>query len=317
MAPRIKVEDDKPPKKSGGLYFASPKTDLKFIHSGCQTFDLALGGGWARGRIANIVGDKAVGKTLLAIEACANFNMAEPRSKIRYREAESAFDPAYASALGFPTEKVDFGDPIETIEDVFEDLEAVIKGARTPELYIVDSLDALSDRAEMERDINKGSYGAAKAKKLSELFRRQVRGLAEKDITLLVISQIRDNIDAGMFGKKHMRSGGKALDFYASQIAWLTQIEKLKRTVKGITRVTGTKVKAVLEKNKIALPYREAEFQILFGYGIDDYAASSEFLKKAGVEFDKDADLAPLVNSLWYEIEERFLPKEQKYPNAG
>lgn len=301
----------------GGLYFGAPKKNQSFIPSGCTTLDLALGGGWARGRVANIVADKAVGKTLLAIEACANFNIILPKAKIRYREAESAFDDDYAAALGFPVEKVDFGEPIETIEDVFEDLEKVIKGARTPELYIIDSLDALSDRAEMKRKIDDGTFGAGKAKMLSQLFRRQVRGLAEKDITLIVISQIRDNIGAAMFAKKHQRSGGKALDFYSSQIVWLAQIEKLKSTIKGVQRTTGTWVKAQLDKNKVGLPYRSAEFKILFGYGVDDYDACFEFLKEVNKRPpEKDTPIEELraeVHKRWWEIENDFLPKEPKY----
>jgi recombination protein RecA len=314
---RVKLEEVKPSPKTGGLYFGAPRSDLSFIPTGSKTLDLALGGGWARRRIANILSDKAVGKTLLAIEACANFSIVEPKGKIRYREAESAFDPQYAAALGFPLDRVDFGDGIiETVEDVFEDLEKVITGAKGPELYVIDSLDALSDRSEMDRAIDKGTYGASKAKLLSQLFRRLVRNLAEKDITLLVVSQIRENIDAGLFAKKYTRSGGKALDFYCSQVLYLSQIEKLKKTIKGVTRVTGTRVKAVVEKNKISLPYREAEFQILFGYGINDKAACLDYLKQAGIDVDKDETLSTihkLVESSWYEIENRFLVTERKY----
>jgi recombination protein RecA len=316
---RVKVEEEiiLPEKKTGGLYFSSPRNPIGFIPTGSKTLDLALGGGWARRRIANILSDRAVGKTLLAIEACANFNIIEPKGKIRYRETESAFDHDYAAALGFPVNKIDFGDGmIETVEDIFEDLEKVVNGAKGPELYVIDSLDALSDRSEMERSIDKGTYGASKAKLLSQLFRRLVRSLAEKDITLIVVSQIRENIDAGMFAKKWTRSGGKALDFYCSQVLYLSQIEKIKKTIKGITRVTGTRVKAVVEKNKISLPYREAEFQILFGFGVNDRAACLDYLKQATIEVDKDADLGiihKLVETSWYEIENRFIVKDKKY----
>src|ERR1019366_3976564 len=92
--------------KPGGNYFSSPKTGIEFISSGCHNLDLALGGGWAEGRVSNIVGDKSTGKSLLAIEACANFAIKYPKGTIRYREAEAAFDRPYAEALGMPVDHV-------------------------------------------------------------------------------------------------------------------------------------------------------------------------------------------------------------------
>jgi recombination protein RecA len=300
----------------GGLYFGKPNTSLQFVPSGCKNLDLALGGGWARRRIANIVGNRSSGKTLLAIEASANFAIVEPKGKIRYRESESAFDERYAQALGFPLDRVDFGDPIDTVEDLFEDMEAVIEGAKDPELYIVDSLDALSDRHEMERDIDEGSYGAEKAKKMSQLFRRLTSSLATKDIMVIIVSQVRDNIGGGPFAKKHVRSGGRAMDFYASQVVMLSELKKLKRTVSNIERVVGIEVKAVLEKNKVALPYRDATFPIMFGYGIDDCKACEDWLKQVGIPFKKEdsvEDLRRMVEEKWWAIEQKFLPTQAKY----
>jgi recombination protein RecA len=158
---------------SGGNYFSGAKSKLDFITSGSTLLDLALGGGWAERRIANVVGDKSTGKTLLCIEATANFAIKYPKGKIRYREAESAFDKGYAQALGMPIDRIDFGSKkIETVEDLFEDLTKICEKARQKEFVVVDSLDALSDRSELEREIDEGSYGANKAKKMSELFRR-------------------------------------------------------------------------------------------------------------------------------------------------
>lgn len=317
---RIKLEDNKgeDAKKSspGGLYFGRPNTTLQFISSGCKLLDLALGGGWARRRIANIVGNRSSGKTLLGIEASANFAFSEPKGKIRYREAESAFDEQYAQALGFPLDRVDFGEPLETVEDLFEDLTKVVTDAKGPELYIIDSLDALSDRSEMERDIDQGSFGAEKAKKLSQLFRRLVSKLSGKDVTLIIVSQVRDNVGGAMFAKKHVRSGGRALDFYASQVVMLQEIKKLKRTISNVERVVGIEVKAVLEKNKVALPFREAEFPIMFGYGIDDCRACEMWLKQVGVAFKKEDsvdDLRRMVEDKWWAIEQKFLPTTSKY----
>lgn len=332
MAKRVKIVS------GGGSYFAAPKTNLKFIYSGCKTLDLALGGGWAEDRVINIVGDKATGKTLLCIEGCANFVLSRPKGRIRYREAESAFDKPYARTIGMPTDRVDFGDvQLTTVEDMFEDLTAIIKGARTPELVVVDSLDSLSSRAEMDRDIDEGSYGGEKAKKMSEMFRRLVRDMHDRHVTLIIISQIRDKIGA-TFGRKFQRTGGRALDFYASQVVMLAHLGQLAATTRGIKVATGVKVKAKVDKNKVGLPFRESLFNIRFGYGIDDAQACVDWLttikglKQTGITPEQskfylrklldmprdEADaklnlLRDCVQREWYEIEESMLPSRGKY----
>ncbi len=323
------------PQKVGN-YFTAPKTNLEFIPSGCKVFDCALGGGWPLGRISNIVGDKASGKTLVAIEACANFSRQFTKGNIYYREAEAAFDNDYAQALGMPIDRVDFGDgEFFTVEDLFEDLESVLKELPkgTPGLYIIDSLDALSDRDEIGREIDKASMGAQKAKLMSQLFRRLIRRLNEKRIHVMFISQIRDKINAFGFGRKTDRSGGHALDFYASQIVYLSRIKTLEKTKKDVKRAVGILVKAHLDKNKVALPYREAEFEISFGFGIDDLKASLDWLeevKRLSKDERKvvekqlldvsDEDFLDFLNNtnrrvetVWREIEQSFMPSRVKY----
>jgi recombination protein RecA len=334
MAERIRLRAG---NGGGGNYFATPKNNLAFIPSGCRVLDLALGGGWAENRISNIVGDKSTGKTLLAIEASANFALKYPKSRIYYREAEAAFDERYAKAIGMPVERVDFGKPMDTVEDVFEDIGRVLEKSSRECLYIVDSLDALSDRAEMGRSMDQGTYGAEKAKKLSQLFRRQVRDMKKSKMTLIVISQVRDKIGV-TFGRKTTRTGGHAMDFYASQVVYLSHIKTLQRTAKGTKRASGVEVRAKLDKNKVGLPFREAQFPILFGYGIDDVRASLMYLaevnelKKAGYHKDDVVHLSRelmrgpadeeqaetkklhrLVEENWYAIEKSLLPKRQKY----
>jgi len=326
-------------KRGGGLYFAAPARELQFISSGCMVLDCVLGGGYPLGRIVNVVGDKSTGKTLLAIEACANFAK-EYDGSIHYREVEAAFDKSYAAALGLPIDRVDFGEKgILTVEDVFEDLSAVLEGAgkKRAALYVLDSLDALSDRAELGRAMDEGTYGAEKAKKMGQLFRRLVQKLESTKTCVFIISQERDAIGV-TFGRKSTRSGGRALDFYASQVLWLAQVQRLKRTVKGVERPTGVKIKAQCEKNKVGLPFRQCQFDIRFGYGLDDVAANLEWLEsvgrlgdvgltkadlpkvirnveqmEAGEARELRAGIAEATRKAWYEIEAQFIPKRRKY----
>lgn len=328
-----------------GLYFArTKKENLEFISSGNFLLDCVLGGGWPLGRMSNIVGDRSTGKSLLAIEACANFRQKFPKGKIIYLESEAAFDEDYAEALGMPIDSIEFaGDslPDFTVESWFEHLEKTLEvmvKTQDPCLYIVDSLDALSDRAEKDREIDKGTFGANKPKIIGQLFRRTVKDMERSRIHLMIISQIRDNIGVS-FGDTKTRTGGRAMDFYASQILWLAQLKRLDRTIRKQKRVYGIQVKAQCKKNKIGLPFREAEFPILFGYGMDEAEAMLTWLES--IDFDisiwnehKDGkqtlsqsikmlestkqvavmkEIKAAVAKNWEEIETRFLPTVRKY----
>lgn len=357
-----------PSEEKVGNYFTKEDKDVEFIPSGSTMLDCVVSGGWALGRIVNIVGDKSAGKTLLAIEACANFANKYPDGQIWYNEAEAAFDEGYAEALGLPVEHVYFvnqNDPKEvhvsakikegketlevndsnhTVEGLFEHLNAVCSyhqehGIKNG-LYIIDSLDAFSDRAELEREIDKGTFGQNKAKKMSELFRRLVRKIEEAHLTVIVISQVRDNIGVS-FGPTKTRSGGRALDFYASQVVWLAESGKIKKTIGGVERVVGVNVKAQCKKNKVGIPFRECAYPIEFGYGIDDILSCAEWLssvkdpmsetewkftasgfkravttikKKPDDEFfDISSAVAKHCKKRWMEIEEGFMPVRRKY----
>ena len=340
----IKTTQDVP-----GLYFAKVKKQgLEFISTGCTLLDCVLGGGWAVGRMSNLVGDKSSGKTLLAIEACCNFNLLYPDGRIIYLEAESAFDEEYARALGMPVDAIEFISKDlkdNTVESWFEHMQPLLvelQKSKQPCLYIVDSLDALSDRAERDRDIDKGSYGAEKPKLLGQLFRRTISEIQGTRTHLMIISQLRDAIGV-TFGERQKRSGGRALDFYASQILWLAQLKKLERTVTKQTRVYGTQVKAKCKKNKVGLPFRDCEFQILFGYGIDDINAMLVWLESIDCKdsileivdktsYRNAAELTTIIKKLprdqrmsilnelsaltieqWEAIESKFLPASSKY----
>lgn len=327
----------------GGAYFSAAKDKLEFIRTGSRLLDCALGGGWCLGRFANVVGDKSTGKTLLAIEAAANFHKYYASGPIKYRETEAAFDPDYAGALGMPIKDVDFGKQVETVEDWFDDLSETInemKKTKEPGVYILDSLDALSDKEEMKRDMAEGSYNLTKQKNMGQLFRRLVRDVEKTRLSVIIISQVRDKIGV-TFGKKWTRSGGRALDFYASHVVYLAYLGQLHRTIGGVKRPTGVRIKAKVDKNKVGLPFRECEFDIMFGYGIDDVGANLDWLKEVGklkevgvtakneaelgrIKTDitnlpsqehrkKALEIAKVTERVWREIDQEFMPTRSKY----
>lgn len=315
---------------------------IKFFSSGSTLLDLALGGGWALGRVFNIVGDKSSGKTLLAIEAFANFIRQFPDGRMRYAEAEAAFDESLADSLGMPPNVERPKKMLHTVEEFAKDL-FQFASPGGPALYILDSLDALSDDAEVERFTarmegkpEKGSMGAQKAKEMSELFRNVNEEMAAKECSLGIVSQIRDRIGIS-FGETKTRSGGRALDFYASQVLWLAETGKNKKTVKGIERVVGVNVHSKVKKCKVGLPFREADYSILFNYGIDNEASMLEWLRGCGAMLkETEADytkrikaarqeqnyevLAQIQQELqedttrhWGEIDAALAPKVRKY----
>lgn len=313
----------------------------RFVPTGSMLLDCVLAGtnevgGWGRARIVNIVGDRSTGKTLLAVEACANFAMVAPVENIRYVEAESAFDEDYGRVIGMPP-NIHPIDNVRTVEAFFADLAEfcnVQKHNPYPCLYVLDSLDALSDDAELKRNLGDASYGMEKAKLMSEGFRKCVKDITAANCTLMVVSQVRDKINV-RFGETKTRSGGRALDFYASQIIWLAEIEKMKRTVSTVDRITGVVIRIRNRKNKLGPPYREAEQTMLYGFGIDDEQSMLKWLLKTKVINNAvkwmdavheartandrarinqiNAELRKLVWDKWNAIEHELAPIGRKY----
>lgn len=278
---------------------------------------------WCSGMISH--------NTLLCIEASRNFKTKYPDGRVFYREAESAFDEDYAAAIGMPVEEIDFLDPdvdFNTVEDFYKDIDkciSICEKDNTPGLYILDSLDALSDEEEMKREFNKGSYGTQKAKNMSKAFRMITRRAAKANMAIIIISQTRDKIsDMGLPGKT--KGGGKAVNFYSSVILWLSHVQTMARVRAGIKRAYAIRVKVRCSKNKISLAHRQAEFVITFGQGIDDVQSNNDWLEDLkkdtevfGVtrkthdkhieamsdkEYWKEADrVADAVSSIWIEAD--------------
>ena len=250
---------------------------VRLFPTGSTLLDLQNSGGWALGRMVNIVGDTSTGKTLLAIEACANFARLYGAEHARYVETEAAFDELYAARVGLPP-GLQRCDEVRTVEDFNDDLADFLKRLNgSPGLYCLDSFDALSSMAEVKREItDKQTYAAEKAKVLHELFRRQVKDIGLHNCCLMIISQTRDNIGNQFVPKT--RSGGRALDFFASQTIWLHEVGKETRTVSAVERVIGVNVRAQNKKNKIGEPFRTVDFLMVFNYGTDDELSMIKWL---------------------------------------
>lgn len=327
-----------PPVKRVAIKKVNPDPNVvTFTSSGCTLLDCALGGGWAEKRVINIVGDKSAGKTLLAFESAANFLLKHRRGRVKYDECEAAFDPRYISNLGMPLERINFGERLNTVEDMFDSLNDTMKKSKEPTLEIIDSLDALSDKAEMDRDFGDATYGTGKARDISKLFRMLVRDMERSNLTLMIISQVRSRIGMA-FGRQTTRAGGRALDFYASQVVYLQHVGTVNRTVANVKRPVAYDIAAKVDKNKVGPPLREARFTLEFGYGINDLDTCMQWLKEVGhladvgcaertwkqwmrtvhnaaddvykAEMDK---VQAAVKTRWTEIESGFLPRRRKY----
>jgi len=296
---------------------AKDKPRVEFISTGSHLLNLAASqkardGGWGRGRIINVVGDGSSGKTLLCLEAAAwyYYNIEKVKSQIfpEVKNPTIVFNNV-EGVMDFPIDKMygkEFVDAVlwiqsETVQsfgrDVHKRLLDLGKGDSL--LYIADSLDAMVSEEAVKRATEAaqkgksedGTYGTEKAKYLSQSFFNNLCKMTEgKDATLLIVSQVRENLNAGTFGKKFYRAGGKALDFYTHQVCWLYNIEKMKVERKGQKRIYGVKTKAKFERNKVAMPFREADFRILFDYGLDDINTMIDYVfgpkKNEAIEID-------------------------------